>query len=240
MIRIERTECPGILSDVEAGVTRYNAKSVVIALHRMQHGKCCYCEEKIPEGGHLKAVEHFAPKSVFNDLTNDWGNLLLACAQCNGKKSDRFPVMLSDENGVVAVVYIKEPSEGVRLLINPCLDDPEEHLEFSVDFNAEEMGQISEKGRSAMGRTTIDVVGLDGVFYTKARRRHLRMLAQVYLAVLSALDEGDWNTADACPSNLCQYRNAQHRFCACSRAFISGTKIEERVRQIKERGYMAQ
>lgn len=56
----------------------------------MQHGKCCYCEQKIPKEGHQKAVEHFKPKSIFKYFINDWDNLLLACPQCNGKKSDKF------------------------------------------------------------------------------------------------------------------------------------------------------
>ena len=85
MIYIQRTECPESLKNSPLAGTKYNTKPVVKALVEMQYYKCCYCEMPIPSRGHLKAVEHFEPKSVFKLKTNDWNNLLLACAQCNGK-----------------------------------------------------------------------------------------------------------------------------------------------------------
>lgn len=86
-----------------------------------------------------------------------------------------------------------------------------------------------------MGRTTIDVFGLNSIFFTKACRRHIRMLTQIYLAVLCAFDEGDWDTVEKSLSQLRQYRNAQHKFCACSCAFISLTKIEDQAIKARSR-----
>ncbi len=96
MIKIRRTPCPAILLGKTPEGTHYNKTEVVSALWAMQHGKCCYCERRLPETGHLKAVEHFRPKSVFPELRNEWRNLLLACSQCNGQKADKFPEIPSD------------------------------------------------------------------------------------------------------------------------------------------------
>ena len=104
MIKIKRGECPDVLADTPQEGTRYNSKPVVEVLHQMQKEKCCYCEQLIPKKGHIKAVEHFHPKSVYKHMRNDWKNLLLVCAQCNGKKSDKFPVRLSKIDGEVSVV----------------------------------------------------------------------------------------------------------------------------------------
>ena len=93
MIRIKRQPCPSALEGVSSNANHYNKKEIVKALWDMQHMKCCYCECRIPQDGHLKAVEHFRPKSVYQELKNEWSNLLLACAQCNGKKRDKLPVM---------------------------------------------------------------------------------------------------------------------------------------------------
>ena len=113
MIQIERGECPPVLGP--AGRIHkylYRTKKVVRALWDMQKQKCCYCEQLIPPDGHGKAVEHFHPQSIFKSRRNDWPNLLLACPQCNGKKSNKFPVMLTSNVDEVKVVYLKQEGEG--------------------------------------------------------------------------------------------------------------------------------
>ena len=45
---------------------------------------CSYCERP----GDLH-VEHVVPKSVKDDLENEWSNFLLGCANCNSRKSDK-------------------------------------------------------------------------------------------------------------------------------------------------------
>lgn len=45
---------------------------------------CSYCELKFPQ----THVEHIQPKSLEQQLENDWNNFLLACPLCNGIKSD--------------------------------------------------------------------------------------------------------------------------------------------------------
>jgi hypothetical protein len=50
-------------------------------------------------------------------LSFNWSNMLLACAACNRKKGDRFPVTES----------------GDALLLDPSSDDPWDHLFFDTE-----------------------------------------------------------------------------------------------------------
>ena len=154
MISINRGDCPEKLAGGSSAQDRYAHREVVDALHLMQYGKCCYCELEISDEGHGKAVEHFAPKAVFEGRRNDWENLLLACAQCNGKKSDDFPVeMLTDELDEPKVMYLTKPTSGTPLVINPSDPsiDPEAHLDFVLDdTNRSDYGLIYAKAKSKM------------------------------------------------------------------------------------------
>lgn len=70
-------------------------------------GKCIYCESKI--GATTRGdVEHILPKSKFPLLAYEWGNLALACNECNRRKND----------------YFEEHAQP----LNPYLDSVEERL----------------------------------------------------------------------------------------------------------------
>ncbi len=159
----------------------------------MQHGKCCYCERRLPETGHLKAVEHFRPKSVFTGLRNEWRNLLLACSQCNGKKADKFPEVLSDQMGGETVLYLETEQPAILDPSDPEID-PEDHIDF--DFSGPEWADgfavIMAKNGSRLGEQTIQTISLDAGFYTRERKtRYLRVILVSYVNLLEALDGGD-------------------------------------------------
>ncbi|MDJ0841366.1 MAG: AAA family ATPase [Acidobacteriota bacterium] len=185
MIKIERLPCPPSLKDKSEEGNYYNTREVVETLWKMQHGKCCYCEMDLPEKGHLKAVEHFKPKAVFKGLRNDWKNLLLACAQCNGKKSNKFPVILSDENNVESVLYIVDERDETPAIIDPSKIDPEPHLAYELDLDRIHKSFVNIRGKSVLGRETIATVGLTDAFYLKARRRWYWRVLMPSLARLS-------------------------------------------------------
>ncbi|MDE0246836.1 MAG: HNH endonuclease [Gammaproteobacteria bacterium] len=161
---------------------------VVKELWKMQHGKCCYCEQPIPENGHAKAVEHFHPQSVFRAKRNHWTNLLLACAQCNGKKSDKFPVMLTDDPHDIKIVYVRHSRKGTPALINPAgKTDPEKHLSYHVALGDGPLaGQIRARQNSHRGQATISTVGLNQAFYHAQRREHFITLLQLFAILLGA------------------------------------------------------
>lgn len=76
---------------------------------------CSYCEREIQVG---LAVEHVVPKSQKPALEKDWGNFLLACANCNSQKRDK-PVEPADylwpdtDDTLAAFTY--EPSGAIKV-----------------------------------------------------------------------------------------------------------------------------
>jgi len=187
----------------------------------MQHEKCCYCEMKIPNEGHLKAVEHFKPKSVYKSLTNYWGNLLLACAQCNGKKSDGFPVQLTDRIDEAKVLYTKTKMvKGKPVLIDPSKEDPEEHLDFDLDVREATLGLIKAKNNSKKGVKTIETIGLSGQFYTKRHRKYVfETLLYRFTALCMAKDDCNDGFVSEHKSRFEQWMQDSGEYAALTRAF---------------------
>jgi uncharacterized protein (TIGR02646 family) len=160
----------------EADKAIYGHAEVRKALERLFYGKCAYCESKMTATADWD-VEHFRPKGRVAEcedhpgyywLTYVWENLYPSCQHCNqrrkdrpqwedtrelpaGGKVDQFP--LSDEN-----TRALDPSYDIhaeqRLLIDPCLDDPEDYLGYDPT------GQIFSLNDKAKGEKTIEVFHL--------------------------------------------------------------------------------
>lgn len=228
MIKIEREDCPPKLRDSKS-TTAYRLPEVVTTLWNMQNEKCCYCETKIPERGHQKAVDHFRPQSIFKYRVNDWENLLLACAECNGKKSDKFPVKLTSENNNPKVLYIKRPSDEDALLIDPTdpNDDPEDHLDFHCDCrnDTDLIGLIKAFDNSPKGIETISVVGLDEYYYTKMHAGIIFELLADYANLLTAKNNNNTRTIDTILDKFDIYAASTSKYTAVTRAFIKFYQI---------------
>ena len=161
----------------------YKDPKLVEMLKAYFHGKCAYCESEI---GHIapEDIEHFRPKSSIDTgdeilkpgyywQAADWQNLLVSCIDCNRKrkhkvpgqpkkinigKLDQFPLL----SGAIRVRKHTEDvkrEEPYRLLIHPCIDNPEEHLTF------DEQGLIHPRKDnknlpSKMGKNSIYVYAL--------------------------------------------------------------------------------
>jgi len=87
---------------------RYRDKAIKKALIEETGYKCVYCESKI---GHNTPgdIEHKIPSSKNIDLHFTWGNLTIACTECNRRKND----------------YYEEGSE----FLDPYSDDVEQLVE---------------------------------------------------------------------------------------------------------------
>lgn len=84
-------------------------------------------------------------------LAMDWDNLLVSCSRCNRSyKQNFFPLANESKRakGPKEVVF-EEP-----LLLNPCVDNPSEHLVF-IDT-----GIVTFKEGSDKGEKSIDIYGL--------------------------------------------------------------------------------
>lgn len=153
-----------------------------MSLEKLFHQKCAYCELKI-EG---IEVEHFRPKGAVHEdpshpgyywLAYTWSNLYPSCAFCNQARID-YPTWGDRTRGLSAgkatqfplenaAARAREPADDLKreapLLLDPCEDDPSEHLGVNP-FSGKMVG------RTSRGKTSIRVFNLN-----RKRLRDLRV-----------------------------------------------------------------
>jgi hypothetical protein len=113
-------------------------------------------------------IDHFWPQARYPEKAFTWENYLLAASRCNSNdKRDEFPL---DESG--------EP-----LLLNPTVDDPQEHLDL-VPANGRyahrtrrgaESLRVYDLNRSLLARgrrSSWTVIEACLILYAEARQRH--------------------------------------------------------------------
>ena len=159
----------------------YRNPEVKDVLIELFNGKCAYCDSTFL---HVYSgdVEHFRPKGEIEEATPDrkpgyywlaadWNNLLLSCRNCNQKlkhlvhgatvkrtmgKMNQFPlsapgVYVRAHNHINGI----NDEEPYRQLLNPCVDRPEEHLEYDIvagviKAKKDNQGQFSIKGQKSI------------------------------------------------------------------------------------------
>lgn len=179
---------------------KYNKRYVRNTLREMFHDKCAYCEAKITHIAYPH-IEHYRPKKKYPQYTFEWNNLLLACGICNGSahKGDNFP--------------LKDGDEDTPLLLNPCGDDPEQHLEFvqaRVVF-------LSERGQH-----TRDLLGLNRDELFDRRRNLLLAIDYIRRVVENYKSDGNEAMARRGQSLLDAANSAEAEYTAMVRQFLAG------------------
>lgn len=169
--------------------TRTIGVTVFPALLRMAgvRERCMYCTDS-----HGTDIDHFWPKARYPQKMFVWDNMLLACTGCNRKKGDRFPVDIT----------------GNPLLIDPCIDEPWEHLVFVA-----ETGELAPKWKSQVAgydargeaMTNPDILPLNIEAVTSGRQRAHRDLSRIAQRVLGELRAQTGSIADATSAELLQY-----------------------------------
>lgn len=166
-------------------------------------GKCAYCESKFL-AVYSGDVEHFRPKGEITEanpskpgyywLAADWDNLLLSCRNCNQKltheiqglakkqtmgKMNQFP--LADEDKRARSHKEKlDTEETYRLLLDPCRENPEEHLEYDTTHAIIKPKKMADGKVSEKGARSIEVYVLQRVPLVLAREKVLiQILAQI-------------------------------------------------------------
>lgn len=132
-------------SEHSVGDHVYRHESVKMALEKLFHFKCAYCEARL---GVDWQVEHFRPKGNVAErpdhpgyywLAYTWENLYPSCASCNQKRQDKplwdDPVTGASEGKADQFPVEDEahramgPRDDLTLerpfLLDPCGDDPE-------------------------------------------------------------------------------------------------------------------
>lgn len=141
-------------------------------LSRAFSNKCVYCERVLGKArdrelslirpSQLECEHSEKPgQDHYWWLNWEWSNLVLTCHQCNWNKGASFPIAGSQ---------VKVGGRGLSLqnekplLLDPCLDFPDEHLLFKDD------GEVVAADGSIEGRTTIDILDLNRSELVQARR----------------------------------------------------------------------
>ena len=209
MIRIHRSECHRLLSPnsdkrkqaekivrdiVENGgrpksndfKPLWGKRPVRKTLHKMQNGRCCYCE-RFREVTRESDIEHFRPKGAIAEepvdeagywwLAYDWNNLFFACRHCNQEyKKCRFPIRGHRAKQESDSLVNEDP-----FLIDPAKENPEDF--FSFDW-VTQPGEVIPNGRGdarERGDLTIEICGLDHYTLNKQRAGILKALRQLVL-----------------------------------------------------------
>lgn len=175
----------------------YLAKDVTAALLGLFASKCAYCETPFdPSVG--PEVDHFRPLqgaigqdgSYAHDhywwLAYEWSNLYPSCPDCISRKGQRFPV--AGRRAQVGAREAKLRNEG-PLLLDPCHDQPQEHLIFAED------GFVSSG--TEPGRITIEVLDLNRRTLTEQRATTIRRAHDEWDALSARIAKGDPSASKA-------------------------------------------
>ncbi len=154
------------------------SREVKESLRNLFKNKCAYCESPISEAIGIGDIDHFRPKSNARGLEKDfskdhywwltyeWKNLYYSCPNCNRYKSTWFPVEGQRSKLLTPINEIQEEEQA--LLIDPCLDRPEEHLVYN------ENGYVNFL--SPKGNLTIEILKLNRIELVKQRFESLKQL----------------------------------------------------------------
>lgn len=157
----------------------YGAKSVKNALVKAQHRKCCFCESKVDHIAYGD-VEHFRPKGGYRQKQKDalgrpgyywlayaWNNLFFSCQICNQRfKGNLYPLKDPHKR---ARSHLDEIALEEPLFVDPGNTDPEAFIRFRDEYPFAVNG-------NAVGKTTIEALGLDREMLNERRRDRLAML----------------------------------------------------------------
>lgn len=185
---IQRTECPAYLIPFlaedrrqwEAGANNLAQYWPDIALEFRGKLKddllgvfgpiCCYCESYAHKNS--GCIDHFRPRSsvrgkfAYPHLGADWRNLYWCCPVCNRYKANRFPQLGSS---CLNRSYSETVDFEVPGLLDPCMDEPDEHLKFNA---AGIVTPLSERGK-----ITIDLFDLNRRQLVQTRLDHVALLS---------------------------------------------------------------
>jgi uncharacterized protein (TIGR02646 family) len=112
----------------------WKRKFIEKALLKMSFDKCCYCECNVMEESKHMEIDHFYPKSLYDDEVVKWENLLPSCKSCNGSKGN----------------FDTKNNE----FLHPIHDNPQEHLYF--------LGyRLKVKSNSLKAKNLLENIGLN-------------------------------------------------------------------------------
>ena len=106
------------------------------ALLKMSYGKCVYCECLLEEESKDATIDHFLPKTAYENKVVEWENLFPSCLRCNRQKNS----------------YDKK-------LLNPCKANPQ----YFLGVCRNNRFRLKGIDRQGFGKDTIREIGLNDI-----------------------------------------------------------------------------
>jgi uncharacterized protein (TIGR02646 family) len=178
----------------------YKAPTVLKAIATLFQGKCAYCESSYRAVAPAD-IEHFRPKGGvaitgkgpkkpllkrpgYYWLAAEWTNLYGSCIDCNRERTQQFPDADPAKVGKANKFPLRnerrrqlKPEDQPReapLLLDPCSDKPEQHLEFLKEGVVR---PATINGRaSSWGKTSIEVYGLQRIGLVQERAERAKAI----------------------------------------------------------------
>jgi hypothetical protein len=205
-------------------------------LWKIFHGKCVYCEAKfvLDQSGD---VEHFRPKLGVKDendapvahpgyywLVYDWHNLLPSCAKCNRLTRTDTGLIGKGERFPVAGKRASQPGEEAleeALLLNPVLDNPEEHLLLDA-----RTGILA--GKTPRGTMTEKLLGLNREGLPEERKKVYTSVRGIISDIFAALKNDNLANALESLDLVDRYRRGEEAYSWAGRKALAddATKLE--------------
>jgi hypothetical protein len=149
---------------------RFDALRARLAEFGSGRQRCMYCED-----GAGTDIDHFYPRTRYPLKSFEWLNHLLACADCNRRKSQTFPL---------------DGDEPV--LVDPSTEDPREHLVLSLS-----QGRFTEL--TSRGERSIDTYSLNRGYLVQGRVDAFTALQELIISYASYRDGGEeLDAAEVC------------------------------------------
>lgn len=162
---------------------------------------------KIDEKTGDKKVQELKPGYYW--LAAEWDNLLLSCIDCNRRrnqdaiagdgeiasgKATIFPLAdeklrVRDHSTWKDQLESVKKEEKSRLLLNPCIDDPAEHLKFRMRYEGKKLlGVFAEAVNDSLkGQKSINIYGLNRAGLVWARTREALNLQNDFFALIVSI-----------------------------------------------------
>jgi 5-methylcytosine-specific restriction endonuclease McrA len=201
----------------------------------LQHGKCAYCERKLPgitHGGSEQAIDHHRPAKRIDEwptqkptvvinptgyywLAYDLANYVAACGSCNtGLKRNGFPI--AGTRGAVAMDIPTLNALEKPLLIFP-LGDTDENPEDMIKFEGiTPMPKLLEADRRERALVTIQFFGLADPNRSELFRERFEVIEKIWIcwkAISSSRDQAIRAEMEAIMQSVCSPQSA-HSSCA--------------------------
>jgi len=175
--------------------SKYAHKNIKDTLYAMSYGKCFYCETKLSGGN--KEVDHFLEVAIDHSKAYEWGNLYLACSNCNDKMNhEAIPVTDA---------------------LDPC-SDSDEVIQQNISFVDEQVIAIpgAEKGL-----TTIKKYRLNTDLLDMRRGQWLKKLLKTVADIEAVMiEEGRKKVTDSEKKTLLRYMSPDQPYSLMSEVYL--------------------